>query len=92
MTARQKVSRGVVVTLIAATMMAIAVVSGSAWADSAPASGIEYGDAVPMGDGTARVKYRGAQWTAAAVPGAPLEPGPHRVREVVGNRLVLEKI
>ncbi|MBI5277972.1 MAG: NfeD family protein [Burkholderiales bacterium] len=43
-------------------------------------------------DGTAQVKYRGANWTATAVPGEPLATGAHRVREVVGNRLVVEKI
>ncbi|HYF43210.1 MAG TPA: NfeD family protein [Ramlibacter sp.] len=43
-------------------------------------------------DGTATVKYRGASWTVAAAPGTAPSPGPHRVREVVGNRLVVDKI
>ncbi|MGE4243004.1 NfeD family protein [Ramlibacter sp.] len=43
-------------------------------------------------DGTATVRYRGAQWSVLAHPGAPPSPGAHRVREVVGNRLVVEKI
>ena len=43
------------------------------------------------GDGSASVHYRGARWTAVAAPGSPREPGPHRIREVVGNRLVVEK-
>jgi membrane protein implicated in regulation of membrane protease activity len=43
-------------------------------------------------DGTAQVKYRGALWTATAAPGEPPAAGPHRVREVVGNRLVVEKL
>jgi membrane protein implicated in regulation of membrane protease activity len=43
-------------------------------------------------DGTASIKYRGANWTVVAATGAPEGTGAHRVREVVGNRLVVEKI
>ncbi|MBA2960849.1 MULTISPECIES: NfeD family protein [Ramlibacter] len=43
-------------------------------------------------DGTAQVRYRGARWTVAHLPGAVPAPGPHRVREVVGNRLIVEKL
>lgn len=43
-------------------------------------------------DGTAVVKYRGANWTVTSATGAPHTAGTHRVREVVGNRLVVEKI
>lgn len=43
-------------------------------------------------DGTATIKYRGANWTAVAEAGAEQAPGAHRVREVIGNRLVVEKI
>lgn len=43
-------------------------------------------------DGTAQVKYRGAHWTAVQRPGNLPEAGPHRVAEIVGNRLLLEKI
>jgi membrane protein implicated in regulation of membrane protease activity len=43
-------------------------------------------------DGTAQVSYRGAQWTVLAPPGAPHASGLHRVKEVTGNRLVVEKI
>ena len=43
-------------------------------------------------DGTASVKYRGANWTVVAAPGAGNEPGLHRVRQVVGSRLLVEKI
>lgn len=44
-------------------------------------------------DGTASVKFRGAQWTAiAAEPGAPQDPGNFRIKEMRGNRLVIEKI
>ena len=42
-------------------------------------------------DGTATVRYRGANWTVIAAPGSSHASGPHRVREVVGNRLVVEK-
>ena len=42
-------------------------------------------------DGTASVRYRGANWTVVAAPGVRHSAGLHRVREVVGNRLVVEK-
>jgi membrane protein implicated in regulation of membrane protease activity len=42
-------------------------------------------------DGTAVVHYRGASWTVVAAPGSKHVHGMHRVREVVGNRLVVEK-
>jgi membrane protein implicated in regulation of membrane protease activity len=40
-------------------------------------------------DGTARVQYRGTQWTAKLQPGAAASPGVHRVAAVEGNWLVL---
>ena len=43
-------------------------------------------------DGTAHVRYRGATWTVAHAPGAVPSAGAHRVREVVGSRLIVEKI
>ncbi len=43
-------------------------------------------------DGTAQVQYRGARWTALSADPTERAPGPHRVREVVGNRLVLERL
>jgi membrane protein implicated in regulation of membrane protease activity len=43
-------------------------------------------------DGTASIKYRGANWTVVAQAGTVHGTGAHRVREVVGNRLVVEKI
>jgi len=43
-------------------------------------------------DGTATVKYRGANWTVVALEGSVHGTGAHRVREVVGNRLVVEKL
>lgn len=43
-------------------------------------------------DGTAQVRYRGASWTVVPVPGTTPVPGLHRVREVVGNRLIVDKL
>lgn len=43
-------------------------------------------------DATATVKYRGAQWTVSSAGGANLETGVHRVVEVVGNRLIVQKV
>ncbi len=42
-------------------------------------------------DGSAQVNYRGANWTALHRPGLVPESGEHRVVEVQGSRLVLEK-
>jgi membrane protein implicated in regulation of membrane protease activity len=42
--------------------------------------------------GYAQVKHRGAQWTAVCAANATPEPGLHRISEMQGNRLVLEKI
>ena len=41
-------------------------------------------------DGTALVKYRGAQWTAMHRPGVTPATGMHRVAELVGNRLLVD--
>jgi membrane protein implicated in regulation of membrane protease activity len=43
-------------------------------------------------DGTAQVHYRGAQWTVVHRAGNPPSSGPHRVAEVVGNRLLVDKL
>jgi membrane protein implicated in regulation of membrane protease activity len=44
------------------------------------------------GDGTARVTYRGATWSARfGGSGAPA-PGEHVIRAVDGNRLVLDRV
>jgi len=43
-------------------------------------------------DGSARVRYRGAQWTAQTAPGTPPSAGLHRIANVVGNRLIVERI
>ena len=43
-------------------------------------------------DGTASVKYRGAAWTVIHRSGSLPTSGAHRVVEVVGSRLVVDKI
>lgn len=42
-------------------------------------------------DGTATVRYRGAQWTVVPRAGQSPVTGEHRVVEVIGSRLVVEK-
>jgi membrane protein implicated in regulation of membrane protease activity len=42
-------------------------------------------------DGTASVRYRGAQWSAVLRSGQTPELGAHRVTELEGNRLLVEK-
>jgi membrane protein implicated in regulation of membrane protease activity len=43
-------------------------------------------------DGTATVRYRGAQWTVVPRAGTTPSVGEHRVAEVIGSRLVVDKI
>jgi membrane protein implicated in regulation of membrane protease activity len=43
-------------------------------------------------DNTCTVRYRGTTWTAVPAEGTPQGTGPHRVRQVDGSRLVVEKI
>jgi membrane protein implicated in regulation of membrane protease activity len=42
-------------------------------------------------DGTADVHYRGARWTVIHRPGVTPSAGAHRVAELVGNRLLVDK-
>ena len=42
--------------------------------------------------GHAQVKHRGTQWAAVCAQDITHEPGLHRIIEMQGNRLVLEKI
>lgn len=42
-------------------------------------------------DGTASVQYRGAHWTAIHRAGVSPTPGTHRVAEMVGSRLLVDK-
>ena len=43
-------------------------------------------------DGKGSVKYRGATWGVAAVPGETPSPGLHQIVEVVGSCFVVKKI
>jgi membrane protein implicated in regulation of membrane protease activity len=43
-------------------------------------------------DNTCTVRYRGTTWTAVPAEGTPQGTGPHRVRQVDGSRLVVEKM
>lgn len=44
-------------------------------------------------DGTASVRYRGSSWQAVPAPGRTHgSNGPHRIVEVSGNRLYIEKL
>ena len=56
---------------------------------------IDIGEAVFVdawnADGTTNVKYRGSNWTAVSHGQTPTA-GQHRIKELLGNRLVLEKI
>lgn len=43
-------------------------------------------------DGTATVRYRGAPWTVVPRAGNTPSIGEHRVTEIIGSRLVVDKI
>ncbi len=43
-------------------------------------------------DGTAEVHYRGARWTAIHRTGLTPSVGSHQVAELIGNRLLVDKI
>jgi len=45
-----------------------------------------------LADGTAQVNYRGAKWDAIHRPGVMPGPGQHRVAELIGNRLLVDKV
>ncbi len=70
--------------------------------DAAPASAnpdvnLDVGETVHIAawgpDGTASVKYRGAQWTALPAPGQSAgSSGAHRIVEVRGSQLLVTKI
>jgi membrane protein implicated in regulation of membrane protease activity len=42
--------------------------------------------------GRARALYRGACWDIELQPGQPMLPGPHRIVEIKGNRLIVTTI
>ena len=66
--------------------------------DGAPGTNLDFdaGERVQVdawaADNTASVRYRGAVWTAVPAGGTPQGSGAHRVRQVDGSRLVVEKI
>lgn len=43
-------------------------------------------------NGTATVKYRGAHWTAAHIPGQTSQSGEHQIVEIIGSRLIVQKV
>lgn len=43
-------------------------------------------------DDTTQLNYRGAVWTAQLLPGSKSDAGAYRIAQVVGSRLILEKI
>lgn len=60
-----------------------------------PSVSLDIGETVQINawnpDGTASVQYRGANWTAIHRPGVSPTPGTHRVAEMVGSRLLVDK-
>jgi membrane protein implicated in regulation of membrane protease activity len=64
-------------------------------AQSNPNVNLDIGETVHIAswntDGSAHVQYRGANWTAIHRPGVVPSAGPHRVAELVGNRLLVDK-
>ena len=65
-------------------------------ANANPDVHIDIGEAVHVdqwnADGTTSVKYRGANWTAIQATPAPPTTGQFRIKEMLGNRLVIEKL
>lgn len=65
-------------------------------ANANPNVHIDIGEAVQVerwnADGTASVKYRGANWTAVQATPTPQTTGQFRIKELLGNRLVIEKL
>ncbi len=57
---------------------------------------LDIGETVHVGawqaDGTANVTYRGARWAVALREGAEKAAGNHRIVEMAGNRLIVEKM
>ena len=89
----------VVAALVGATTVSLAYLRRRPGAPSARADrsvNLDIGETIHIeawnSDGTAQVRYRGAQWTALARPGSSPTPGAHRVAELVGNRLLVDKI
>lgn len=64
-------------------------------AQANPSVNLDIGETVQIAawnaDGTASVQYRGARWTAIHRPGVTPTPGAHRVAELIGSRLLVDK-
>jgi membrane protein implicated in regulation of membrane protease activity len=64
-------------------------------AQANPNVNLDIGEVLQVGawnaDGTADVQYRGARWTAIHRAGVTPSPGAHRVSEIIGNRLLVDK-
>jgi len=64
-------------------------------AQANPNVNMDIGEILQVGtwnaDGTADVQYRGARWTAIHRAGVTPSAGAHRVSEIIGNRLLLDK-
>jgi len=64
-------------------------------AQANPNVNLDIGEVLQVGawnpDGTADVQYRGARWTAIHRAGVTPSTGAHRVSEIIGNRLLLDK-
>ena len=92
--------------LLAAAVVGSAGVVGCYWfrkknPSAQPASSnrdvnLDVGESVHVdawnADGTAQVRYRGAQWTVVLRPGNAPSAGAYRVAEVIGNRLLVDKL
>lgn len=65
-------------------------------AGSNPDVNLDIGETVQVDswlpDGSTQIKYRGAQWQAVAHDGSSRTTGAHRIVEVRGSQLILEKI
>ena len=102
---RDRASVGLTTQIVVAALVGLIAVSSWTWirrrrpGDPSPRAdrsvNLDVGEIVQVhawdNDRSAQVKYRGAQWTAMLAPEASPEPGAYRVKELVGNRLLVEK-
>ena len=97
---------GLTTQFLAAALVGVGAVVGwhlkrrgqprEAHANANPNVNLDIGESVQVDawapDHTAQVRYRGANWTVVPFGGVPHGTGAHRVREVSGSRLVVEKV